>query len=50
MVLVACRPPRGGRGLKFEPVTLALTQNGGRPPRGGRGLKFPTEYPNLSTL
>ena len=38
-----CRPPRGGRGLKFCKNTGAEL-NIGRPPRGGRGLKCPVGY------
>ena len=33
-----CRPPRGGRGLKFDKDYNAYDTLG-RPPRGGRGLK-----------
>ena len=35
-----CRPPRGGRGLKFQSVELWLNYTLGRPPCGGRGLKY----------
>ena len=34
----ACRPPRGGRGLKHMPRYLYSIAYR-RPPRGGRGLK-----------
>ena len=34
-----CRPPRGGRGLKYEVGGRRLVVLR-RPPRGGRGLKF----------
>ena len=34
-----CRPPHGGRGLKYiKPLTHGLID--GRPPHGGRGLKY----------
>ena len=33
-----CRPPHGGRGLKFA-LCHALPQSPRRPPHGGRGLK-----------
>ena len=38
------RPPRGGRGLKWEAVTGGGATTNGRPPRGGRGLKFADVY------
>ena len=33
------RPPRGGRGLKYDQVDYR-TGHDRRPPRGGRGLKY----------
>ena len=33
-----CRPPRGGRGLKYAGALLQHLHRR-RPPRGGRGLK-----------
>ena len=41
-----CRPPRGGRGLKFKDLDKNKLQTG-RPPRGGRGLKFPADLAAL---
>ena len=41
-----CRPPRGGRGLKYPGGMDGYHRGGGRPPRGGRGLKLD----NTSTL
>ena len=39
-IALLSRPPRGGRGLKYE-MTGRPKPPGRRPPRGGRGLKFP---------
>ena len=36
---IVCRPPRGGRGLKYY-IDYPTYQHGSRPPRGGRGLKY----------
>ncbi len=38
-VHLCCRPPRGGRGLKYPPYCAAYHAIRSRPPRGGRGLK-----------
>ena len=40
-LLLKCRPPRGGRGLKLTDVSIRYTYRMCRPPRGGRGLKSP---------
>ena len=40
MVVTACRPPHGGRGLKYARLDAKRSSIKSRPPHGGRGLKF----------
>lgn len=35
-----CRPPHGGRGLKFYGYKTVYPELSGRPPHGGRGLRL----------